>query len=475
MSLILLASLLSADAWAAKVYWVGEPDDADRAAISRTVEGATTAPFSEIAPSIQAGDPMSLLSDEVTACVALFDVFDGELQVMARLQKATSDVKVLRTDADRRLLHRAWMLQGYAVQRYFLDKVGTDRAAEPYRTGTGADAWVTAWVNAASLLDAPAPTTSDLPDGPARIAFDGTQAAVKARPLSTVVVGAVASGASVYVDAKKVDSASGTRILVSPGRHYVHVQVGESVIWALAEEVQPGATVTVQAPFGPAERDALIGQLASGKDGWVVSPAVVSVAGGEPLYLAVPGEKAPRLVRLDGGTATNVAIVAEKREGGGGLVRVSAGAGWLSTGDFFLQNVGAGAPYEKSTVNAFAPAVAVGGAWRFGWLEVGAGLDAQIPIGEFHTLPSGSSSTRGFVYPHIAVGVPYAQLTLGPQLPWYFGIGAQATIPLVGPLELYGRGVYGIGLPISRGAELPNFEPTPAVSAWGGLALRFGG
>lgn len=475
MSLMLLAALYSPDAMAAKVYWVGDPDDADRAAVGRTVEGATSAPFDEIVPSVRTVDTMSLLADEATACKALFDVFDGELQVMARLQKATSDVRVVRSDADRLLLYRAWMMQGYAVQRYFQAKVGTEKAAAPYRTGTADDAVITSWANAAAMYEGPTPTLQDLPDAPSRLAFDATQAAVRGRPSGTVVIGTLAAGATVSLDGKQVPAVAGTRLLVNAGRHFVHVQVGERVLWAYADDVAPNATIQVDAPFGPAERDALVSQLASGKDGWSVAPGLVAMAHGEPTYLAIPGDKQPRLVRVDGAAAQDVKIVVEAKQGGGPLVRVSAGAGWLSSGDFFLQNIDAQAPYEKSTVNAVAPAAAVGAAWRFGWLEVGAGVDAQVALGEFHSLPTGESATRTFVYPHVAVGIPYAQLTLGPQFPWYVGVGGQATIPLVGPLELYARGVYGVPVSIARGDGAPAFEPTAAISAWGGVALRFGG
>lgn len=475
MSLMLLAALFSTPAEAARVYWVGEPDDADRAAVGRTVQGATAVPFTEIVPVVATTDSMSLLGEEVSSCRALFDVFDGELQVMARLEKATSDVRVVRSDADRQVLYRAWMMQGYAVQRYFQDKVGSDRGAAPYRTGVGPDAVITSWANAAGLYNAPTPTVQELPDASSRLAFDATQAAVKGSPSGTFVVGALASGASVFVDGQKINPVSGTRVLVSAGRHYVHVQVGETVLWAYADQVQPNSTVSVDAPFGPSERDALVAQLASGKDGWAVPSAVTVMAHGEPIYLAVPGERNPRLVRIDGGTAQGVAIVAEQKTGGGPLVRVSAGAGWLSSGDFFLQNVAADAPYDKTTVNAGTPAAAVGAAYRLGWLEVGAGVDAQVTLGAFHTLPTGTSVTRAFLYPHVSIGIPYAQLTVGPQFPWYVGIGGQATIPVAGPLEIYGRGVYGVPVTIRRGDGEPDFTPTPAVSAWGGLSLRFGG
>ncbi len=477
MSMILLAFLTggATRALAAKVYWVGTPSDADNAAVARTVAGATIAPFADIVPTVPVTESMTSLGAETAAVKPLFDVFDGELQVMARLQKATSDAKVLKSEADRQVLFHALMTEGYAVERYFGAKLGTDKAAAPYRTGDGADAVITAWADAASLYGASAPTADELPDAAARIAWDATQAAVRARPSAALVVGKLASGANLYVDGQHVAATLGARVPITAGRHHVHVQVGDSLLWVWSDDVGANATVAVEAPFGPAERDALVGQLGSGKDGWTVAPAVVAYAHGEATYLAVPGGRQPRLVRIDTGTASNVTIVADKQRGDGPIARVAAGAGWVSTGDFFLQNVGSGAPYTTATVNAVSPAAAAAVAWRFGLVEVGAGVDAEVALGAYHSVPTGGAATRAFVYPHVAAGIRYAQLTLGPEFPWYFGVGAQATVPVYGPLELYARGVYGVPLPIARAGGDPSFTPTPAISAWGGVAVRFGG
>jgi hypothetical protein len=474
---LMLLALLAPNAWAARVYWVGAPTDADRAAVARTVEGATTAPLSEMMPSLSAGDSLSVLANEIASCKPLFEVFDGELQVMARLQKAIADVQVLRSAADRQLVHSALIMQGTAVQRYFQGALGTEDGAQPYRTMISGQALVSSWTHAVALYTPESASVAPpvLPDPAASLAFDATQASVRLRPSASVAFGALAEGAAVFVDGVRVETTPGFRLLLSPGRHYLHVQVGEVLLWRFADDIAPGQTVAVEAPFGPAERDALLMRLTGGKDGWAVPTAVSALARGEPLYLAVPGAKKPRLLRIDGGVAANVPITAESAGGGGPLVRVAAGAGWLSTGDFFLQNVDDGAPYTVGTVNSFAPAGSVAAAWRRGLLEVGAGVDVQLAVGDVHTLPIGASHTRTFVYPYVAVGIPWLQLTLGPQFPWYFGIGGQARVPLAGPVELYARGVYGVGVPLAREGDAPDFKPLPAVSAWGGVSLRFGG
>jgi hypothetical protein len=480
MSLMLL---LAAPALASRVYWTGPPTDLDTSAVARTVPDATFAPIDAMmgGPGMTAGtDPAIVaLRKEVDATKPLFDIFDGELQIMGRLDTAIADVRLVRSVDERNLVWNAMLLEGYAVQRYFQEKVATDPAAAPYRTG-GA---ITPWMDASALVGAPTPTSTELPDAASRVAFDSVQAGTRSMPSLTFVVGDLARGAEVYVDGQKVEGGAGARVLAVPGRHFAHVEAGGLVLLARAERFAAGSMVTLSAPFGPAERDELLTLARNAAPGWTVPAATAAMvqAAAEPVYLAVPGDGRPRLLRLDGGTASNVRIQSDASDGNGPVARIAVGAGWASTGDWFLQNLATttdgvtGAPYTTGTVNAVAPAVAVGAGWRAGWFYAGAGVDVQVPLGDWHSLPSGDGSVRPFVYPHVAVGVPYAQLTIGPEFPWYLGLGAQAELPVAGAFEIFGRGVYGVGLTQQRGAGEPDFDPTSAWSAWLGVAWRFGG
>lgn len=472
MSLILLALL--SPAYAARVYWTVSPSDAERAALERTVPGAALSPLADRLAPPPASDALTVLASELAACKPLFEVFDGELQIMARLEKAVADVHIVRTEQERALLRSALLTEGYAVQRYFQDRLAIEPDAAPYRAGSEGRAVVQAWAHAAALYGAAALTDADLPDAGARLAFDATQAWVRVQPSGSVAFGRLAEGAVAYVDGRRVDAASGARVLVSSGRHYVHVAVADTIIWSFAGEVAPEQTVTVDAAFGPAERAALDAQLASGRPGWAVPAGLAAGAVPEPVYIAVTGGPSMRVLRVDGPVATAVPVVREARSdsGGAGLGGyVAAGGGWVSTGDFYLQN--ADAPYTYATVNAGAPAFAAGGYWRKGLFEAGIGVDAMVATGAYHALPTGASSSRVFVYPYAAVGVPWVQLTVGPQLPWYVGVGARAAVPIAGPLGLYGRFVYGVGVPLAREGAEP-FEPQPALSAAGGLLVDFG-
>lgn len=478
-----LTLLWIGSAFAARVYWTSPPDPASLEAVARTVPDAVSAPLAALTTGgTEADDGAAIqrLREELAETRPLLDAFDGELAIMARLQKAAADVRVLNDTAERDLLAQALVLEGYAVHRYFQDKLGTESAAAAYRVGEGAAARVAPWMDAAALFGAPPPDARQLPEAEVRLAYDAVQAESRAMPGATVVLGPMAIGAVVRVDGVRIDGAGpGDRVGVVPGRHLVDVRVGDTVLLAVDARLKPGSDARIAAPFGPAELQVLASLVGTRAGGWEVPAAAMTPiqGAGEPVYAAVPGGEGTALLRLDGGRAQAVRIAPRRRaegDGGGLSVAVGAGAGWLSTGDFLLLNGADGAPETKATVNAAAPTATVGARWRRGLFSAGAGVDAQLATGHWHSLPSGDSTVRTFVYPHAAVGVPWLELTAGPLFPWYAGLGARARLPLTGPLEIQAAGVYGIGVPLSRGDD-PAYEPLPFFTAWAGAALRFGG
>lgn len=448
--------------------------------VAATVPGARAMPFAELSGTdtlARDREAITTLRRELEACRPLLAAFDGELEIMARLDKAISDVGALTSDDDRRLVWDALVLQGYAVQKYFQAGLGADPAAAPYRIGSGAEARVSAWVDATGLGDVPVVDPTRIPEAELRIAFDAVQAWRRAMPSMTVVVGELARGAEVWIDGKRVEGGPGTRLIVPPGRHWLHVQAGDAVLWREARRFEAGSTVTVSAPFGPQERDALLARLVGDPPGSPLPEAAARhlAAFGEPTYVALPDGKDTRLVRVDRGAMEPVRLVNPERAAEADrspwAARVAVGAGWLSTGDFFLLNVEDGAPSARATVNSVTPAFGVGGGWRGRWLAVGAGVDAQLTPGEWHRLPSGDGQVRAFVYPHLSAGLPWVQVSGGFQSPWYPAGGVHATIPVWGSLEVVGRAVYGFPTVLERGED-PAFTPTPALSAWGGVAWR---
>lgn len=475
MSLILaLVSVAFAD----RVYWVSPPAPADIEAVGRTLPSATAQPLDGLVSEAEEGDPaaaIEALRSELAAVRPMLAEFDGELQIMARLQKATADVTVLRSEADADLLFAAECFLGNAVHRYFGERLGSDPGAAPYRTVVGPAVVPAGWVDAVALRGSANPTMEDVPEKPQRLGYDGVRALVGAMPAASFEIGKLAEGAEVWLDGKMVPVKSGSRTLLVPGRHFFTVRVGEVALLSGDARLGEGATMRAEAPFGPRERDELV-KLLGGGDGWAVPAAAqVPISGAnEPVYLAVPGRGRPHLVRVDRGTAEAVKIVAPPSEKVKPVsVHVAGGVGWMSSGDWFLLNVDAGAPYDTSTVNAVAPALAADVQYRKGLFAASAGVSGQVATGEFHELTTGTSSTRTFVYPHAGVGLPWVQATVGPLFPWYVGVGLKGRVPVTAGLEVVASAVYGVGLAVPRSDGEPDFEPLPVISAWGGAGWRF--
>ena len=471
MSLILaLCSLALAD----RVYWVSPPDPADEAAVHRTLPAATALPLTALASSPSNPAPaLDALRLELDAVRPLLSEFDGELQIMARLHKATSDITELRTPEDAQLLWKALCLEGNAVHRYFGDRLATDPAAAPYLRQLGPLTVVGAWVDAAALRGASNPENEDVPEKPQRLGYDGVRAIISAMPVASFEIGRLAQGAAVFLDGRRVDASPGSRTLIVPGRHFFSIKVGDAALLHGDAVLREGTTMRAEAPFGPVERDVLAGL--SGGTAWVVPEgAMVPISGArEPVYLATPGKGRPRLLRVDSGRAEAVRIAPAQHHAGPLSLHAAAGAGWISTGDFFLLNKDEGAPHSVAGVNAFAPALSADVEWRSGLLAIRAGVAAQVATGELHSLPSGESEIRTFIYPHVGVGLPWVQATVGPLLPWYLGVGVTGRVPVVGALEVVAGGVYGFGLSVERGSSEPAYEPLPLLSAWGGIGGAF--
>lgn len=470
MSLILL---LCNPALADRVFWVAPLSAEDQAALQRTLPDAISSDISllqskgVVLPPADVG-ALSRLDAELTAVRPLLEEFDGELQIMARLSKAIDDVHILRNVEDRDLYWRALLFTGFAVDRYYQDKLGTDPGAAPYRSGSGVDARINAWLEATSLLGTGVPTPEQLPEATQRRSFDNLQAYVRAMPSSAFVVGQLASGAEVRVDGVKIEPIVGTRVNVTPGHHFWQVRVGDTELIREDRDIASAADIRLDAPIGPVELEVLRQLSQNPQDGWTL-PMAANMAVhqiGEPVYIAIPGEEL-RLLRIDQGRAQNVPIVKEFNRW---LLRATIGMGWSSSGDWLLLHPEA--PNDKSTVNAATPVFSVGMEFHpIRQLAFGLAVDGNFPSGQWHTLTSNETEVRTLLYPHVEAGLPILRLCAGPLFPWYVGLGLRGNVPLFGPLEATAGATWG--LPLERPYEDgTSFQPLPLWSAWGGLSAR---
>ncbi len=126
------------------------------------------------------------------------------------------------------------------------------------------------------------------------------------------------------------------------------------------------------------------------------------------------------------------------------------GTGWMTDGDWLLQNAAQGAPAEKSTVNALTPMLTLRVDLIRAKMALGLGSDVYVPLGEYHTLPVGDVVLRARLYPHLSAGLPHARLTVGYLFPWHVGLGIRAGMDVAGLVDLSVSGVYGLGLPLGR-------------------------
>lgn len=462
-----LALALSLNALAGTAVWLdGTPDP-------RLVPGSKPLTAEEAAP----GEPwtevdsraIAFLAEELAAVRPLADVFDGELQIMVRLGAALSDVRAVRAE-DRDLLYSALAFQGFAVNRYFQDKLATDPAAAPYRVEVQGRMEIAPWVDAVALNQERLPALSDVGDQDTLLAFQELRARHLLSPTATITVSNLPTGGRLVVDGRE---SAVDRARVLPGTHRLALTVNGRIETRVVRTLGPGEQVNLVVPTSPDGLRELGVALSRGPTTVKLDLAQLEAMSRleAPLTLVVPSRRETLVYDVDVSMAR---LRVTEEETPFFLVRAVAGAGWLYDGEFLLQNYQDGAPEERDTVNAATPWLSVGAELRpLDQLAVGAGVDLGMPLGEWHDVTVGDTALRLRTHPFLAVGHPYTQLTAGILFPWRLGVGARAHVPVGERVEIQAAYVYGIGLPITR-EDGPTFEPTDAQTAWLGVGARLG-
>jgi hypothetical protein len=413
------------------------------------------------------------LKAELAAALPLLDVYDGELQIMRRLESAVSDVRVVRPE-DRDLLYRALVFQGLATFRYFPGTIGSDNSAAAYRSEIDGQAEIRAWVDAVALDPDRVPDEATLPDADARFAFQEARARLSLTAPAIVRVASLEPGSSLVVDGK---AATTNEARVQPGFHRVAVQADGVWRGTWTRRLDSGETWALVAPATSDELRGVGVELLAVPSQLKLSPAAQArlEALEGPVMLVVTGRNEPEIYDVSGGVASRRVSPENAADDGMSLHgRVVVGGAWVYDGDFYLQHFGEGAPWVKDTVNAGAPSFLAAVELELGPLAVSTGVDLTLPLGEWHDLPVGDGTMRLRAFPHIAVGIPFAQVAVGAWLPWRVGVGPQVHIPLKGPLELTGGYVFGLGIERNRD-DGSVFKPDRAQYASFGVGGRFGG
>lgn len=417
---------------------------------------------------------LAFLTEELAAVRPLADVFDGELQIMLRLDAAVGQVHALR-EQDRDLLYTALVYEGFAVQRYFQSKLDTDPSADAYITRLNGRVEITAWIEAVALNPEKVPTVADIPDPEVLLAFQEMRARHLLTQTATIQVPNLPEGARLVVNGRE-SATDQARVLA--GRHLVAVTQGESILARSELVLAPGAEARVVVPATAEQWEAVAEAILSGPEDIKLSPPVQAAIASfeQPVHLIVTRRKKNVTYVVQGGTAQRVLSVTPLPMDDPRLqVSGAVGGGWLYDGEFLIQNYDEGAEISSATVNAATPIVSLDLEYRpVSKLSLTVGGDLALPLGEHQYLPVGDQKLRLRPYFYGGIGHPYLQVTVGPMLPWRIGVGARAHVPLKRHLELEAAYVYGVGLEIPRdlGGE---FEATDAQLGWLGVEWRWRG
>jgi hypothetical protein len=481
---VLVIGLLGELALAAEVVWTAPPDDAWRARVAE-MAGATgpalsPADLRTLGTRWSADDDRALAAvDEVLREVRPYERrLDGELLILRDLAGPIAAVGALRDDADRARLFAALAYQGFAVNRYYGETLGSDEQAAPWRQAFDGQVLELPWVDAAALEPGKEISPYEIAEAPQRVAYERVRQQVGAALPASLVPKNLPPGAALVVDGRESAPGPAGNVKVPPGRHLAHAEVGGQIVARWDVRLAPGESADLVAPAADPAWQAMLADLRPGAalpaelaavvDGelWIATPA--ADRGDPPTVVAIRnGAVAP--VPLDRAPAPqNRAPDHGKRRGS---LALAATGGWFYSGDFYTQNA-VEAPHERSTVNAATAGLAAELDLDVGPVRLGVGADAVYTPGPYHVARFGDATTRIRPYPHVAAGLRAVQATAGWVFPQHPAVGLQGAIPLIGPLELVASAAFGLPRSGER-SDGSRWDTERLAWAMGGVGARF--
>ena len=487
MSWMILALLRTADA--AEVVWLDPspvPEDVARVAVAA---GATRAPYDATAFRFGATDPSAADAAAWESLDAsLRDVrqyetrLDGELVIMRDLARPIAAITLLRDTTQRDRLFNALVYQGFAVDRFFMDELGSDERAKDLRVllpdGTAVPQ---PWFDAMAIDPTRVPTPYEIAEAPQRARYAAMREKVLALlPGLLVVEGSMPRGAQLWIDGRAVALDASAQVRLPPGHHVAHIERDGHVLarasfrldlagsasigvglsdeaWSgWQAELRDDGRVDVPPPLWPAIQ-ALGGEVvvAWHDHGKAVSASTLTVEGCEPLVLA--RVEKPKEATEEGGVHLQVGL--------------GVGGGWFESGDFLLQDP-AHVPATLASVNAGAVDASADFSVAVGLFRASVIGDLAVPIGPDHVAFTGDGSMRVRPDVSLGLGVKWAQLTVGFLFPYHPTVGARVTVPVWKGLEVLGSA--RIGLPVSAArSDGSTWKGLPVADLWAGIGWRF--
>lgn len=388
------------------------------------------------------------LGEQLLAVRPLMHKFDGEIEIMSRLDAAADEVRVIRDLQERRLMYQALAFEGFAVRRYFQEGLGTEPAAEPYRVLVGDQVEVRAWVDAIALDPYHEPIQTDVSEEPELSEFQATRDRMLFSAPALVFVDAVPPGASVVLDGQLQisDPAAGYRVY--PGRHRLIVMAASTIVQRDDFTIGPGELRHVTVPPSKKELDDLLGALREAPDRVTLTDPLFRAMSAleDPVRVTAPGpDGLARAYDLEGDELIRIDPVGDDKQQVEAKLRLRLGAGVIHDPSY---EAGA-APDSFATRTGVGPVIGADASWSIAWpvadvdamgiagtppsrppLVLGLGLDVFAPGGEHHVLVD-DNPVRLRYAPYVSFGIPQVQVALGAVFPWYASAGVRGSLPLV--------------------------------------------
>lgn len=483
----LIPRLLALSLWcapttalAAEVVWLDPaPSEQEtlRVAAAAGAKGAPLRPIDLRGAATAWGpadDEAYRVLDETLRDVRMFETrLDGELLIMRDLDRPIQQIGIVRGETDRDRLFAALAYEGFAVDRFFMEKLESDERAATYRADVGTVV-ERPWLDAVALDPDREVTPYDIAEAPQRVAYEVVREVVRrALPAEIRTVG-IPADVIVSVDGRvpRPGATGGYRVV--PGRHLVHAERDGVVLARWDLRLPPAGSAEISLPLSDADWTAFADAVRLGYSPAVPEGLLPSIAalGGEVWLAHVDGRGNVEATRLTADDVEPVTLGRAPQQGdeGGFSLAATLGAGWMYSGDFYAQDP-ANSPHAVATVNAVTTNVGGEVAWDWRLFRAVGGVDLHYTFGQYHFALYGDASTRVRTALWLGAGIRWAQLTLGFLFPYHPVGGLIGNVPLAEGLEVR-MGAY-LGGPSQRSRAVGDPYNTEALwGAWAGIGYR---
>ncbi|TVQ87402.1 MAG: hypothetical protein EA397_18990 [Deltaproteobacteria bacterium] len=433
--------LFVSPAVAAEVVWLNEAPAEDISRVA-ALAGARRGPLTpaEFRSLLTDATPLDREAIEevarVRAEVQVHEtVLDGELLIMEGLERALARVRSIRDPAERDVVIGALLYQGFAVDRFWGDTLGTAADAAPYRITIDDQVVERPWVDAFGLEPLRKVSHEDIGEAPSREAYESLRRVLARTLRARVLAPDLPPGSVLMVDGEPVEVDETTVIELLPGQHFLHVELDGRIIGREAIRLQPGQRFELTLPLPESDWQAVLkaARLNEGLTPRTFLP-FFDALGGE-IWIAQGQGSDLRLTRIGPDEIASVAapvVGTPARPGPGRFGDVSLEA-WAGLGLMFSRDFEQPSPAgEGGRALAVPPSVGLGLAWDRSFIRYGLGVEVFLPVGPAQIARSGPSTYRFRFLPHLLLGHPLLQVTYGYLTPHHWMGGIQGMMPIAG-------------------------------------------